>query len=859
MSPPNHESLEVDFVPGAVHAAIGACALLVAAFSRFAWMPSLAAFALALVATLALYAAHAARARARHDAESQKLAHDAVARRLDFALGGAGAAAWEWSITDGRIWTSPGFARVLGFGPVEDDRGPGWFEVRVHPEDRDAWAECIAGLAGPSSPAELELRVIRPSGEPRWFRLCASADPGFDGTPASIRVLLTDVTDRRYAEQRIRESEESFRSLSAASPVGILKADAAGRCSYCNEQWQALSGLSEFEAMGDGWLDAIAPEDRERVEGRWREFVMIGGTFEEKIRLERADGDVRHVHARGNSVLDALCAVTGFVVTYEDETEAHRAEHALAEARDRAMQAAQAKSEFLANMSHEIRTPLNGVIGMTELLQGTSLEEEQRDYVRTINTSADALLAIINDILDFSKIEAGKMTIERVAVDLRGLGEDVAELLAPRARDRGLELVLAIEPDVPRRLVGDPVRIRQILLNLATNAIKFTDHGEVMIGAECLSRDEKGARVKLWVRDTGIGIRADRLDAVFESFTQADGSTTRKYGGTGLGLTICRQLAELMDGSIHVASTYGSGSEFWVELPFAIADDDAQTFEVTCDLSGAHVLVVDDHPVNRRILFETLRGWGARPESAASGEEALAKLEHDAADPFAIVLMDYRMPGMDGLETARRAVAMPNAARHVTVMLSSSGVIGTPEEHAAAGLRGWITKPIREAALHRTMCNLLGRVVPGATVESVTDAAEDFSDLALLLAEDNEVNRKVALRMLQKLGCGADVAVNGREALERTSLRDYDLVLMDCQMPEMDGFEATRRIRAREEASGRHVRIVAMTANAMEGDRERCLEAGMDDYVSKPVKLEKLAEQLRDARASRDGDARKAA
>ncbi len=859
MSPPNHEAPDVDSVPGVVHAVVGASALLVAALAGFAWAPSLAVFIGAAALSGLWHASHSARARARREADQFRLANRALAHRLDFALGGAGAAAWELSIADGELWSSPGFEQVLGFGPAPTDRGPGWFERRVHPEDLAAWAECIASSSECSSSSEFELRLVRPSGESRWFRLRASADTGPEGAPASVRVLLTDVTDRRFAEQRIRESEESFRSLSAASPVGILKTDALGQCNYCNEQWQSLSGLSEFEALGDGWLDAIAAEDRERVEGRWREFALIGGTFEERFRLARADGEVRYVHARGNSVLDALCAVTGFVVTYEDETEAHRAEQALAEARDRAMQAAQAKSEFLANMSHEIRTPLNGVIGMTELLQGTPLGEEQRDYVRTINTSADALLSIINDILDFSKIEAGKMTIEKVAVDLRRLGEDVAELLAPRARDGGLELVLAIEPDVPRHLVGDPVRIRQILLNLATNAIKFTDHGEVMIGAECLSRDERSATVKLWVRDTGIGIGADRLDAVFESFTQADGSTTRKYGGTGLGLTICRQLSELMQGSIHVKSTYGSGSEFWVELPFAIAADDAQTFEVTCDLSGAHVLVVDDHPVNRRILFETLRGWGARPESAASGEEALAKLEHDAADPFAIVLMDYRMPGMDGLEAARRAAALPGAAGRVTVMLSSSGAIGTPEEHAAAGLRGWITKPVREVALHRTMCSLLGRVVPGSAVAAASTETEDFSDLALLLAEDNEVNRKVALRMLQKLGCSADVAVNGREALDRTAERDYDLVFMDCQMPVMDGFEATRQIRARERSSGRRVRIAAMTANAMEGDRERCLEAGMDDYVSKPVKLEKLVEQLRKVRAPGGEELRDAA
>ncbi|MFN8588533.1 MAG: response regulator [Candidatus Eisenbacteria bacterium] len=851
MPPPNTERVAVLASPRFAAVLLGSLALLVAALATTAPAAGAAAFVLAIAALAAITSAHDARSATETERRRVEAELRSATQRLDFALGGAGTAAWELDLASNAIWASPEVERVLGFAPQPHERGPEWFEQRLHPEDRDSWSDCIASLVTDAVSRELELRLVRPTGEARWFRLRASAEAGAEGLPVRIRALLSDVTDQRFAENRIRESEESFRSLSAASPVGILKADASGQCSYCNEQWQALSGLSEFEAMGDGWLDAIHPDDRERVEGSWREFVMVGGTFEQKFRLCDADDEVRWVHARGNSVLDALCAVTGFVVTYEDETEARTAEIALADARDRAMQAAKAKSEFLANMSHEIRTPLNGVIGMTELLQGTALGDEQRDFVRTIHTSADALLSIINDILDFSKIEAGKLTIEKVDLDLRTLGEDVAELLAPRARDRGLELVLSVEPDVPRHLVGDPVRIRQILLNLATNAIKFTEQGEVVISAQRLAGDERHCRVKLSVRDSGIGIRADRLDAVFESFTQADGSTTRKYGGTGLGLTICRQLAELMGGTIHVQSTYGSGSEFWVELPFAVAEGSAREYDVTCDLSGAHVLVVDDHPVNRRVLFETLRGWGVRPECASNGEEALAKLAHDAQDPFVAVLMDYRMPVMDGIETARRAVKLPGAERRAVLMLSSSGSVLTPEEQAAAGLRGWVAKPVREAALHRVLCGVLGHQVPGAGPVQ-TEAAEDFSGLALLLAEDNEVNRKVALRMLQKLGCSADVAMHGREALDRTAERDYDLVFMDCQMPEMDGFEATRSIRERERGGGRRVRIVAMTANAMQGDRERCLEAGMDDYVAKPVKLERLQEQLRLALNERD-------
>ena len=771
--------------------------------------------------------------------------------RLALLLQGLGDGIWDWDLLSGRLEYSPCLLEQLGHD-TSADLPPGWdaFAALVHPGDQDSLTDSLRSHLERGQKFDLELRMRASTGVYCWFRVQGQAQWDASGRPTRMVGMHTDITERRFNLQLLQESEASFRSLSAASPLGIFKTNADGQCVYCNQRWQEITGVNDFEALGEGWGRALHPADRELVLAAWTAYAEEGkARFELEFRVG-PEGSERWVRSRANPVHDHTGVTLGHVGTMEDVTGRRLAERSLAEAHERAMQALRVKSEFLANMSHEIRTPLNGVIGMTELLQGTALDDEQHDFVRTINTSADALLNIINDILDFSKIEAGKLNIESVDVDLREQLEDVAELVAVRAREHGLELVVDVDSSLPRNLMGDPVRIRQILLNLASNAIKFTESGEVVMGATQLADEGQSSRVKLWVRDSGIGIAPERLAAVFESFTQADGSTTRKYGGTGLGLTICRQLIHLMGGTIHVASEVGAGSEFWVELPMPHANTSplsTRRYEMVCDLSGTHVLVVDDHPLNRRIFVEMLRGWGCRPEGAASGEEALGKLEREGADPFTVVLLDFRMNGIDGSETAARLQQMPGAATRVVLMLSSVGSVATAEERQRLGVNAWLTKPVREVSLHRALCGSLGqaqamradRVTPRGSVPEA-----DHRGLALLLVEDNEVNRKVALRMLQKLGATADVAVNGREAVRMTAERHYDAVFMDCQMPEMDGFEATAAIRAREAGGRERLRIVAMTANAMEGDRERCLECGMDDYVSKPVKLERLADQL---------------
>jgi len=771
-------------------------------------------------------------------------------RHFELALQGSNDGVWEYDLRTRRLYLSPDFRERLGLEPGEEHGELTWFETHLHPDDVERWKQTVAEHLEHRASYNLDLRLRTPSGEYRLFRARGSAEWDLNGKPVRMAGSLTDITERRLAESRLREREASFRSLSAASPIGILKADALGRCEYCNERWREIAGLDAPPAAGASWLDAVDGGDRERIDASWSECVLRTGRFDEQFRVRRPDGAERWVRARANAVRDDRGGVAGFVLTFEDVTHDRNAADELAVTRDRAMQAAQAKSEFLANMSHEIRTPLNGVIGMTELLAASPLNDEQRDYVRTINTSADALLTIINDILDFSKIEAGKLNIERVEFELRPLFEDVAEVLAARARERDLDLLVAVDPALPRRTVGDPTRIRQILLNLASNAIKFTDRGEVELGAEPVTGGLKHG-VRLRVRDTGIGISPDRLGAVFDSFTQADGSTTRKYGGTGLGLTICRQLAELMGGSIHVSSEPGKGSTFWAELPLPPAPSSHAEPAGTTLLGGTRVLVVDDHELHRRILADTLSSWGAQAVAVASGAEAVARAGDSPAGAFQLVLMNHRPPGLDGLDAARRLRLRRGSEAPPVVILASAGPPAGQEIGDGGPVALWLTRPLREVALISAIGRVLGHPEAAPVPVPLPQASEDFSLLSLLLVDDNEVNRKVALRMLERLGARATAAANGAEALEKIASRRYDLVFMDCQMPQMDGFEATRAVRAREAEQGGHVRIVAMTANAMEGDRERCLDAGMDDYIAKPVKLQALAAQLR--RALTDG------
>jgi PAS domain S-box-containing protein len=681
------------------------------------------------------------------------------------------------------------------------------------------------------------------------------------GRPLHFAIIL-DTTERLRAERQLRVSEARLSAVMNNATDSIFTKDRDHRYTLANPAMCRLIGRSIEEILGR--------RDRDlHDEAMWREIeavdyrVLSGEIVEDEIYRDLAAGRralnmVKAPLRDESGEILGLCGIARDVTDREQSMQAlaeanTRLEQALVQAKDLAAAAeaaARVKAEFVANMSHEIRTPMNGVIGMTGLLRDTPLNPEQRDFVESIRSSGEALLTIINDILDFSKIEAGKLKLEHIDFDLRVLLEETAELLAPVARDKKLELISVVPADANLLFCGDPGRIRQILINLLGNALKFTEAGSVVLEVSILKDTPEATRLRLSVRDTGIGIPQDKQIGIFDSFSQAETGTTRKYGGTGLGLTISKQLTGLMGGRIGLQSEPGSGSEFWVEVPMRRAAHMRFERRYPSSLDGIRALVVDDHVTNRKIFRAQLSSWGMRPEEATNGVEALRALREAAGkDPFRVVMMDMQMPEMDGDQTTHSIKSDPALADIPVILLSSFGVSGSAEEMRARGYAAWAAKPVRQSQLLNTLVSVFGwpaaedrRSRGGAAAQSGPVA--QLEGMRVLVAEDNTVNQKVALHLLTRLGCRAEAVANGAEAVAAAERIPYHIILMDCHMPEMDGYEATREIRRREKQTGTHIPIVAMTANAMEGDREKCLEAGMDDYVAKPVKPEELRDAL---------------
>jgi PAS domain S-box-containing protein len=544
----------------------------------------------------------------------------------------------------------------------------------------------------------------------------------------------------------------------------------------------------------------------------------------------------------------------GTIVIARDITQRKRAESAIAQARDQALEAARMKAQFLATMSHEIRTPINAVIGMSELLLETPLHEEQREYAETVRDSAEALLEIINDILDFSKLEAGKMELDPIAFSARTSVEAAADILAGQARKKRLSLVTYVAPDVPPTLIGDANRLRQILLNLIGNAIKFTATGGIVVRTTVDSTDDIFTTVRFAVTDTGIGIDEAARKRLFQAFEQADGSTSRRFGGTGLGLSISKRLVEMMDGTIGVDSRPNAGSTFWFTARFERIEtpDNAMPAEPAHTLRGTRALIVDDDPISRQIVEQYLMSWGLVTMSMSDGKQGFEALQaaQRRGIPYQIALIDLSMPEMDGMELGLQVKNDPALAETRLVLMTAFDEPGRGRTAVEHGFSGFLRKPLRQTALFDALANALARdrakpVVSDEATTVVVPAAESFDDaIQILIAEDNPVNQRLALQQLKRLGYHATAVSDGAEAIAAVATMKYTIVLMDCQMPNVDGFDATRAIRRAELETGRRITIVAMTANALDGDREACLAAGMDDYIAKPVQLADLRRVL---------------
>jgi PAS domain S-box-containing protein len=663
-----------------------------------------------------------------------------------------------------------------------------------------------------------------------------------------ILVLLMLVLRRRAKQDAALDAARREAAISEALFTLSLDlfavADGTGCFQRLNRAWTEALGYPLEGLLGRPIVDFVHPDDAGSTATALAALASADTAAVFESRFRHCDGSYLTLawSARGRPEDGRIYAVA------RDVTAAKQIEENLRISQERAMEIARIKSEFLANMSHEIRTPMNGVIGMTDLLLSTGLSPEQAQYAETIRRSGDALLAVINDILDFSKIESGRLEIEAVEVDLRTIAEDVAEMVAAAAQRAKLEVITVIDPAVPAWVVSDPGRLRQVLLNLAANAVKFTEAGEVVISVTMDATPGSRLRVRFAVKDTGIGISPETQARLFTPFTQADASTTRKYGGTGLGLAISSQLVGLMGGELNVESELGRGSTFWFVIELAPSVEEhmllpalVATHEAL--FAGLHVLVVDDNATNRTILTTTLRSWSAEVDEVGDGMQALRALHEVSPHRYDLVLLDYLMPGLDGLEVARRISSDRQHRAPKMVLLTSANDPGAAATRGV-GVDAVVTKPVRRSLLFDTIVSVLSGDLSRVTAPAATaHASSGGNGSPILVVEDNDVNQFVARRLLESLGYLVDVVSNGAEAVEATALRAYAACLMDCQMPVMDGFQATAAIRRRETGGG-HLPIIAMTAGAMEGDETRCRAAGMDGYLTKPVKAAALARAL---------------
>ncbi len=737
------------------------------------------------------------------------------------------------------VFITPNIEAMYGYTPREICETGVWY-TRIHPEDAPKVQAHYVETLGTGKLFNTEYRIQRKDGAWIWMHARAVSSYEKDGKRYTVG-LASDITARKHTEEALRASESRYRRLFQANLAGVLRTAMDGRIVDCNPAMAHMVGYASFEeiaALGLRAEDFYFRADDRKV--FLHAVQASGGNLQNyELRLQHRDGSDRWFLASLAIVDDAAEGMPVLEGTLVDISDRKRTEQEWKRAKETAESASLAKSEFLAKMSHEIRTPMNGVIGMTDLVLDTKLTEDQRENLMIVKSSAQSLLGVINDILDFSKIEARKLDLETIPFDLRATVDTTMKVLAVRAAEKDLELVYRIDSGVPGTLLGDPGRLRQVLVNIVGNAIKFTERGEVFVQVEVQSAAAGRAGLRFQVRDTGIGIPADKHRQIFEAFAQADGSTTRRFGGTGLGLTICAQLVGLMGGTLQVDSEPGQGSTFSFTAYFDSSGEEADSLAVAAaPLEGLRVLIVDGNASVRQTLEHSLSRQGLRADTAESPAEALGALDRAAQgdDPYAVLILGAAMPPEGGCPLHGKigipVVLMSPASRHVD-----------RERCRELDIACCLIKPVGEGELLEAIAHALGRrpvVSEPAAPEAEERPHPARESVRVLVVDDNAVNRRLALRLVEKHGHVAVPVSSGRQAMEAFERERFALILMDVQMPGMDGFETTQAIRDAERRTGGHIPIIAMTAHAMEGDRRRCLDAGMDDYVSKPVMAEAL-------------------
>ena len=745
------------------------------------------------------------------------------------------------------IYVNEAFCRITGYSP-EDVIGKNCRFLQNDDRQQPAIEEIRHALKT-GIPCDTVLRNYRKDGTLFYNEFSISPIKSVDGKISHFVGIQHDITERKNVERNLKESERKYRTVVDSVQEVIFQMDIRGHWIFLSAAWGTMTGYQVDESLGHSFLRYIHPLDRTMISENFRGLLTKSdASCRLEVRVLSKDDTYQWteltIQKRPGEKGERMI-LPGTIMNI---SERKRAEEMTARARDAAIQSARMKADFLANMSHEIRTPLNGIVGMAGLLADSSLGREQKDFVQTIRSCADSLMGIINDILDFSKIEAGKLSFETLDFNLRNAVENSMDMVSGGMGAKSIELAFDIHDDVPVYLQGDPGRLKQILVNLINNAAKFTEKGEVVITISVDSFAGEKALIKTEVRDTGIGISPDKLQDLFQPFVQADTSTTRKYGGTGLGLSISRQLVTLMGGTMGVHSELGAGSTFWFTIPFDLQSQPPKGYDPSgSHLKGARVLILDDNETNRRILLHQLKNWDLLADELADSRLAFDTLmkAKEAGSPYDILLLDMQMPFLDGLGVAK-AIQSYRGLSELSILLMTSGSPGSQEMafYKAFGIRQCLTKPLKQSVLFDALSCILEHSLASSTAAStpvpmgLRDSSEKKS-FRILIAEDNITNQKVALLQLAKLGYEADTVANGLEVIEALSRIPYKIILMDCQMPEMDGYTASSVIRMNEK-DDYHPVIIAMTAHAMEGDEKKCLDAGMDDYISKPVNMVSL-------------------